>query len=425
MLTAFILLPVSAQQSKNAEQISAKHVRHIDKKALKLMRQDMETVKGKVKEGKDLDKMEALVRKHLADSMNQENLQLRLLLTDVVKKAYEVSNEKAYLREKLDTASLMRIGRRMFLVFESLDSLDMKPNSKGVSAPSYRKKNADYLMPYRKNLLNGAVFFYEKAQWEEAWQNAQTYLECRKQPLFSSHKLDSLEDSYAAYLAFMTAYNQKNLARMEHVSEDAMQYDAQQNAEGANANDDGSVRQKVLQLLSEVSLKDLDAGKYIRYIKRGFENNRRSHYFFPRVIDYYVAQNQLDEALKYTDEAIDADSTNTLFLLAKHSVLMSMKRYDDALNYGLRLLGRDDSFPEPNYNCGLIYYQEALKALKQKGKAFRQRSREAQGYFRKCLPYMERFRKLNPKDKVLWKPVLYDVYLNLNMGQEFAEIEKL
>ena len=143
------------------------------------------------------------------------------------------------------------------------------------------------------------------------------------------------------------------------------------------------------------------------------------------MIDYYVAQNQLDEALKYAVEAMESDSTNTLFLLARHSVLMSMKRYDDALRYGLQLLGMDDSVPEPNYNCGVIYYQKALKALKQRGKTLRQRTMEAQELFRQCLPYMERFRKLSPKDKVLWKPVLYDVYLNLNMGQEFAEIEKL
>lgn len=421
LLTAiFTLMTASAMPYYDKSPKADKAARQQERKALKQMRQDMETVKDKVKQGKELDKMEALVRKHLSDSANHDNLDLRLLLTDVLKKAYEIGNEKAYLREKLDTTCLMLTGRRLFLACESLDSLDMQPNSKGVSAPSYRKKNADYLMPYRKNLLSGALFFYEKAQWEDAWQNAQAYLGCRKQPLFSVHTLDSQQDAYAAYLAFMTAYNQKNLSRMEEVSEEAMTY-----GDSTGTTSRSKVGQMVLQLLSEVSLKDLNASKYIGYIKRGFENDPHSNYFFPRVIDYYVAQNQLDEALKYAVEAMESDSTNTLFLLARHSVLMSMKRYDDALRYGLQLLGMDDSVPEPNYNCGVIYYQKALKALKQRGKTLRQRTMEAQELFRQCLPYMERFRKLSPKDKVLWKPVLYDVYLNLNMGQEFAEIEKL
>ena len=166
LLTAvFTLMTASAMPYYDKSPKADKAARQQERKALKQMRQDMETVKDKVKQGKELDKMEALVRKHLSDSANHDNLDRRLLPTDVLKKAYEIGNEKAYLKEKLDTTCLMLTGRRLFLACESLDSLDMQPNSKGVSAPSYRKKNADYLMPDSKNRLSGALFFYEKAQW--------------------------------------------------------------------------------------------------------------------------------------------------------------------------------------------------------------------------------------------------------------------
>ena len=35
---------------------------------------------------------------------------------------------------------------------------------------------------------------------------------------------------------------------------------------------------------------------------------------------------------------------------------------------------------------------------------------------------MEKFRVLQPNERAKWRPVLYNVYLNLNMGKEFSEI---
>ena len=38
---------------------------------------------------------------------------------------------------------------------------------------------------------------------------------------------------------------------------------------------------------------------------------------------------------------------------------------------------------------------------------------------------MEKYSKLAPNDKDKWAPGLYRIYLNLNMGKQFDEIDKL
>ncbi len=38
---------------------------------------------------------------------------------------------------------------------------------------------------------------------------------------------------------------------------------------------------------------------------------------------------------------------------------------------------------------------------------------------------MERYRKLAPQQKQKWGPALYRIYLNLNMGKQFDEIDRL
>ena len=38
---------------------------------------------------------------------------------------------------------------------------------------------------------------------------------------------------------------------------------------------------------------------------------------------------------------------------------------------------------------------------------------------------MERYRQLAPDQQRKWGPVLYRIYLNLNMGRQFDEIDQL
>ena len=46
-------------------------------------------------------------------------------------------------------------------------------------------------------------------------------------------------------------------------------------------------------------------------------------------------------------------------------------------------------------------------------------------YYRKALPYMEKYRVLAPDDKERWATSLYNIYLKLNMGRKFEEISDI
>ena len=45
--------------------------------------------------------------------------------------------------------------------------------------------------------------------------------------------------------------------------------------------------------------------------------------------------------------------------------------------------------------------------------------------YEQCLPYLERYRQLAPDQVRKWSLPLYVVYLNLNKGKEFDEIDKI
>ena len=71
----------------------------------------------------------------------------------------------------------------------------------------------------------------------------------------------------------------------------------------------------------------------------------------------------------------------------------------------------------------LTYYNQAV-ALDNKKLTNRTQRRQMQQLYRKALPYMERYRKLLEAQSK-WAMPLYTIYLNLNMGKEFEEIDGL
>jgi tetratricopeptide (TPR) repeat protein len=151
----------------------------------------------------------------------------------------------------------------------------------------------------------------------------------------------------------------------------------------------------------------------------GFSHNPTNTYFFPRLMDYYTAHGDNEAALDVVDRALEADGSNTLYLFAKSTVLFNMGRYDECIALSDSLISMNDSLPDPYYNAGTAYLNKALKLhpLRQK-KQLRQ-------VYQKARPYMERYRQLAPDQQRKWGPVLYRIYLNLNMGRQFDEIDQL
>jgi len=140
-------------------------------------------------------------------------------------------------------------------------------------------------------------------------------------------------------------------------------------------------------------------------------------------MDCYTTDNELDSALYTVNKALEADDDNTLFLFAKSTVLLNKGCYDECIKVGETLINLNDTLPDAYYNVGTAYINKGL-ALIRKEKS-RQGRAGLKALYRKALPYMEQYRKLAPQAKDKWGPALYRLYLMLNMGKEFDEIDAL
>lgn len=365
-----------------------------------------------VKSGNNLGNAENMMNDLLKDSTNRKNEKIWITLFESLKKQYDQGNEKLYLKQQYDTAALFNTTRKMFLAMESFDSIDAQPDKRGKIKLKYRKDNASLLTKLRPNLYNGGAYFIKKNNLKSAFDFFDTYINCAVQPLFSAYNYaekDSLL-AKAAYWSMFCGYKQKDAAM-------TLKYDsiAKKNIRKLPL---------VLQYEAQALLINKDSVGYVKALKAGFEKFPTFPYFFPRLVDYYTNHECLDSAIVVTDRALATDSTNILYRFAKSNLLLNTGHYNECIAISKKIIAVDDSIPDTYYNIGLAYFNQALE-LEKSGERTAAMRKKLNNLYTKSRPYMERYRAFAPDQKDKWGMILYTIYLNLNMGKEFDEIDKL
>ena len=372
----------------------------------------MTQVKDYIKSGKNLDKAEKLMTDLLNDSSSRGNEKVWLLLFESQRKQYDQGNEKLYLKEKYDTTALFLVGKRMFDTLEGLDSLDRLPDARGKVKLKYRDRSAELLNIYRPNLFNGGVFFMKKHDFSRAYDFFDTYINSTVKPMFARYQYAERDKRLpeAAYWASYCGYKlEKPQLTLRHTYQ---------------ALKDSVHLPYMLQYLSETYKLEKDTVRYVQTLKDGFSKYPKFPFFFPRLIDYYSHIGAYDEAMKSCDEALQTDSVNTLFRYAKSSLLLTMGRYKQSFAISKALIAENDTLADAYLNAGLALFDQAVE-LDKKTQSGSKKYNQILELYRKAMPYLEKYRAMAPDQKDKWALPLYTIYLNLNMGKQFDEIDKL
>lgn len=375
-------------------------------------KKEISLAKDNIKKGTNLEQAESSMANLLKDSANRNNEKIWLTLYEAQKKQYEQGNEKLYLKQDYDTAKLFLSVKKMFQTLEGLDSVDAQTDSKGRVKLVYRKKHAAMLDVHRRNLYNGGAYFVNKQNFKEAYNFFDMYLNCSIQPLFTSYKYDETDKNMpsAAYWAVYCGYKLQDPKATLHYAYWALK--------------DTAHYQYMLQYLAETYKMEKDTMRYVSVLEEGFKKYPRFPFFFPRLIEYYTKNEQYDAALSLCDKALQVNDSSNLFKFTKSSVLLSLKRYKECIDLCDSVIAKDSTILGAYLNAGLSYFNQAVeadKALKQTAK----QKKEIIQLYKKALPYLKKYRKMVPDEKSLWGLPLYTIYLNLNMGKEFDEIDKL
>jgi len=360
-----------------------------------------------LKGDKDYDKAEKLMTDLLKDSANLSNARIYDMWLQAVEKQYLQVNERMYKKEQVDTAGFFGLTRRMFDIGLRLDSLDMRPDKKGRVNLEYRKDNAEKLLQYQPNLFYGGTYYIRKGELETAYDFFERYMDCDRQPLFTGYDLMATDTRMpeAAYWATYCGYRMNDPVLTLRYAQLARR--------------DSAKLDYTLQYIAEAWRALKDQEMYVETLREGFERYPESMYFFPRLMDSYSAKGNYEQALTVAEKALATDSLNTLFMLAKSTMLLNLGRYKECLDYSQKLIAFDGLASEAFYNAGTACMNIAL------GMDSRKQKKQITKMYQKALPYMETYRKLAPQEKQKWGEALYRIYFNLNMGKQFEEIDRM
>lgn len=380
--------------------------------AASAQKKEIQTAKDQVKAGKNLDQAAASMKKLLADSANRTNRKIWTIYFDAVRKQYEQGNEKLYLKQKYDTAQLFNYTRQLFEVAFQYDSVETAPDKKGRRDFEFRKGHSDYLAHIRSNLYNGGIWFLNKKKYPDAYKFFDCYIECASQPMFKQRNYGEKDKHLptAAYYAVYSGYKMKDPKATLHHSYEALKDTVHYNY--------------MLQYLAETYMLEKDTARYVASLKEGFKRVPTFPYFFPRLVEYYVVRNQLDSAMTVVNEALTIVPDSDVYLTAKSNLLLEQGKLKECIEVSKKVIEVNQKLSDPYYNAGICYFNLAVEQDRNSHNSRKVKEQVEENY-KKALPYLVKYREMEPKEQGKWAFPLYTIYLNLNMGKEFDEIDKV
>lgn len=380
--------------------------------AASAQKKEIQTAKDQVKAGKNLDQAAASMKKLLADSANRTNRKIWTIYFDAVRKQYEQGNEKLYLKQKYDTAQLFNYTRQLFEVAFQYDSVETAPDRKGRRDFEFRKGHSEYLAHIRSNLYNGGIWFLNKKKYPDAYKFFDCYIECASQPMFKQRNYGEKDKHLptAAYYAVYSGYKMKDPKATLHHSYEALKDTVHYNY--------------MLQYLAETYMLEKDTVRYVASLKEGFKRVPTFPYFFPRLVEYYVVRNQLDSAMTVVNEALTVVPDSDVYLAAKSNLLLEQGKLQECIEVSKKVIEVNQKLGDPYYNAGICYFNLAVEQDKNSHNSRKVKEQVEENY-KKALPYLVKYREMEPKEQGKWAFPLYTIYLNLNMGKEFDEIDKV
>lgn len=380
--------------------------------SLMAQKKEISQVKQMIKKSNNLNQAEQIMRDLLKDSANINNDKVWNTLFDVLNKKYLNGNEALYLKRPCDTTQFYNNIAEMFKVAIGFDSIQVKNNKSQKEINKSREKYANMLLSTRANLFNGGVFFIRKKDYNNGFDLLSLYITTAQHAIFSSYNLPQ-KDKYlpeAAYWTVFCGYKTQDANK-------ALCY-------ASLALTDSIHHANTLQYLADTYKMNRDTIRYEQTLKEGFDKYPLSPFFFSRLIAFYASEDNYAEGLNLVERAFAIDSLNRSFRFAKSSILYHLKRYDQSIDICKSLLAEKDTTSGILLNIGLSYFNKAEDLSLKVGNVGKNKSK-INSLYAKALGYLEEYRKREPQDKDKWAVALYTIYLNLNMGKEFEEIDKL
>jgi len=380
-------------------------------------RKEYKQIRAFMKAG-NLNEAVNVVNKCKKDSATMNDSELYFLSSEVQRRLNDAQNVKLYLKQPYDTISFFS---SIYGLFDDLIMCDEKesiPNSKGRVNVKKRGKSHSILKMYYPNLFNAGLFFIKKKQYQEADKYFSMYINAAATPIFVMDSLQKCDNKMprAAFWSMTSCYELKDYKGVFKFKELALR---------------DSVNIELCLQYESMSYEALnDKGGMVRELKNGIRRTERKLFFFSHLADYYNSMKDYNSGLALCDSLLRVDSNQVMYKFGKVVVLFNLKRYDECKILSNEVIQKDSTNADAYYYMASCFYNQATDVddnIKSdlSANAYSKEKKNANKLFEQSMPYMEKYRKMRPEDTARWAAPLYRIYLSLNIGKQFEEMDNL
>jgi len=381
------------------------------KPLLKAAKTSIKNNKGQENAEKNL--MEVVNNKEIS---NEQRAEIFFMCEELSRSMNDQENLKLYLKQPYDTLRFFSTIYRMHEYILQCDSVERLINKNF----SYRSKSRNILLKYRSNLLNGGKFLMKNGKNKEAFLYFDMYLRIPSEPMFEYNetlRTDTLLPK-VAYWATIAAYNSNDAEKALLYMDDAI--------EGS----DSMLQASLMEYKSNCALLLNDSVLWYNTLKQGVEKHPTHDFFYLHLMDLYDRKGLYDDGITLSDSIIKEVGSKSIYWYGKSRMFLRQNKYDSCISCADSTIVIDSAFVDAYYNKGIAYLNQAIEFSKtisnniRSSKAKRDRTK-LKGLYQFAREPMEKVRALSPDDKRRWASPLYTIYLNLNLGKEFAEMEQI
>ena len=349
----------------------------------------------------------------IKDSTTKNDATTWFVAGDVFNAIYTEQQKIEWTQKKGDKAlmaSAIESAQKYYLIADSLDKL---PNAKGKIAPKYHAKIVEKVKTLQRGFTEGGSYYYEQKDYKNALRFFSAYINYPNIP-----QMEGLGLEKDTLLPLITYYCGLCATQAELPAEAVKYYEVVK-----DKMDSKWIYARLCDDYSQLK----DTANMLRMFKLGAQKFPEESYYVRSLINYYINQNKMEDALSWINAAIDLDQKSAVLWNVKGRILEN-KNIEESKACYQKSIDMDPNFAEALGNLGRIYYNKAVEELDRinairDDKKYKAEKAKLKTSFETPKPYFEKAYQLNPdeRDYVI---ALRGIYYNLGMDAKYQEMDK-
>jgi tetratricopeptide (TPR) repeat protein len=380
------------------------------------------TVKNEIKESSpNIEEAQALIKEALANPETENDPEAWYVAGLVENKQFDMEKIKEVMNVAPNEDVMYPALDRIFPYFSKADELDQLPNEKGKVKSKFRKDIKSIMLANRPYYVNAGAYFYEKGNYQKAYESFLFYGEMHKLPMFAGDesKFESLASDtnavkYRYYAALSAALIPNHDAAIELYTE----------IKDLNYNEIDCYKQ----LANEYYQKE-DTTGFVKVLEQGTAKFPEESYFILNMINININRGEIEQAISYLQKAIDNSPTDAQLHDVLGLVYEGNKEIDKAIVSIKKSLEINPDYPDALSHLGRIYYNLGIESRAVADNisdvaSYNAEIEKVNNYFKEAIPYFEKAYSINSKDSDAVF-ALRNIYYSLGNNAEYEKWDKI